>query len=59
MAPGYSEREALLKRFLIRDRDALYVYTSSVPDMLHSSDEFGRDDVSRYTLVFEVIRFWV
>lgn len=55
LVPGYQEREALCKRFIFRANGCVYIYTSSVPDEIHADDESGRDDASRYTLVFQIM----
>ena len=57
LVAGYSEREALCKRFIFRASGCIFVYTSSVPDNIHSDDESGRDDASRYTLCFSIMCF--
>ena len=57
LVPGYQEREALCKRFIFRANGCIFVYTSSVPDNIHSDDESGRDDASRYTIVYSIMCF--
>ena len=57
LVPGNFEREALLKRFIFKAFDCFFVYTSSVPDTVHSDDESGRDDVTRYTMIFSIMCF--
>ena len=57
LVPGYSEREALCKRFIFRAHGCIFVYTSSVPDNVHSDDESGRDDASRYTICYSIMCF--
>jgi len=54
---GCPEREALLKRFVFQALGCFFVYTSSVPDTVHSDDDSGRDDASRYTVVFSIMCF--
>ena len=57
LVAGNSERKALLKRFIFKALDCFFVYTSSVPDTVHSDDESGRDDATRYTVVFSIMCF--
>ena len=54
---GYTERELVLKRFVFRESGCIFVYTSSVPDEIHCDEDSGRDDASRYTLVFSIMCF--
>ena len=57
LVPGRSEREILAKRFIFRANGCVFVYTSSVPDEIHSDVDSGRDDATRYTLLFSIICF--
>ena len=57
LLPGYTEREALMKRFIFRDQGCIFVYTSSVPDEVFADDESGRDDATRYTVIFSIMCF--
>ena len=54
LVQGYSEREALMKRFIFKEQGCVFIYQSSVPDEIYSDEESGRDDASRYTLVFSI-----
>ena len=57
LVPGYQEREVLCKRFIFRAHGCIFIYTSSVPDNVHSDDESGRDDASRYTIAYSIMCF--
>ena len=57
LVPGHSGRELLMKRFVFRDQGCLFVYSSSVPDEVHSDEDSGRDDATRYTLIWSVMCF--
>ena len=57
LVSGYNQREALLKRFIFKDDGRVFVYTSSIPDELHSDEESGRDDATRYTVIFCIMCF--
>lgn len=57
LVPGCSEREILAKRFIFRANGCVFVYTSSVPDEVHSDEDSGRDDATRYTLLYSIICF--
>jgi len=57
LVSGHQERELVLKRFVFRAYGCIFVYTSSVPDNIHSDEESGRDDASRYTLVYSIMCF--
>ena len=57
LVPGYQEREVLCKRFVFRANGCVFVYTSSVPDNVHNDDESGRDDATRYTIVYSIMCF--
>ena len=56
-AEGYTQREALLKRFIFKDEGRVFVYTSSTPDEIHSDEESGRDEATRYTLIYCLLCF--
>ena len=57
MVKGYSEREAIFKRFYWRDDGRFYVYQSSVPDEIHPDETDGRDDATRFDLVHHTMCF--
>ena len=57
IVPSYSEREAVLKRFIFRSHGCFFVYTSSVPDEVHCDEESGREDATRYTVVSSLMVF--
>ena len=57
MVSGYNQREALLKRFIFKDEGRVFVYTSSMPDEVYSDEESGRDDATRYTVIFCIMCF--
>jgi len=50
---GYTEREIVMKRFIFRKCDKVYVYFSSCPDSAYETPAEEQDEeVSRYTQVF-------
>ena len=57
MVKGYSEREAIYKRFYWKDSGRFYVYQSSVPDEIHPDETDGRDDATRFDLVNHTMCF--
>ena len=57
LVPGRSEREVLIKRCIFRDKGCVFVYSSSVPDEVHADEDSGRDDATRYTLLFSIMCF--
>ena len=57
LVPGRSEREVLVKRCIFRDQGCVFIYSSSVPDELHSDEDSGRDDATRYTALYSILCF--
>ena len=57
LVKGYSQREALMKRFVFRANGCFFVYASSVPDEIYADEDSGRDEASRYTVVSSIMCF--
>ena len=57
LVPGRSEREVLVKRCIFRHKGCVFVYSSSVPDQVHEDEDSGRDDATRYTLLYQIMCF--
>ena len=57
LVKGYSQREALMKRFVFRANGCFFVYSSSVPDEIYADEDSGRDEASRYTVVSCIMCF--
>jgi hypothetical protein len=53
LVEGYTEREIVMKRFIFRKSDKVYVYFSSCPDTAYETPAEEQDEeVTRYTQVF-------